>query len=83
MKPAWHDVIATLAEVTSAPAPELAKKQADARLRLLSRRAPTLVWSTDAELRLTSCLGVGLEGLDVDVTVPLPVPLFATARVKR
>ncbi|HEY7411363.1 MAG TPA: diguanylate cyclase [Vicinamibacteria bacterium] len=64
MKPAWHDVIATLAEVTSGPAPEVARKQTEARMRLLGRRVPTLVWSTDVDLRLTSCLGAGLEGLD-------------------
>jgi diguanylate cyclase (GGDEF)-like protein len=26
---------------------------------------PAIVWSTDAELRFTSCLGAGLEGLDL------------------
>ncbi len=78
MKPDWHDVIATLAEAQNGrgspgnghddphhASAEVARRQAEARVRLLARRVPTLVWSTDGELRVTSCQGAGLDGLEL------------------
>jgi len=40
-------------------------RRRDAHLRLLTEQMPAIVWSTDADLRFTSCLGAGLEGLDL------------------
>lgn len=39
--------------------------RSEARLRLILKQAPVLVWSTDAELRVTSAVGAGLGGLDL------------------
>ena len=39
------------------------ERRREAHLRLLTEKMPAIVWSTDAELRFTSCLGAGLEGL--------------------
>jgi diguanylate cyclase (GGDEF)-like protein len=41
------------------------QRRRDAHLRLLTEKMPAIVWSTDAELRFTSCLGAGLENLDL------------------
>jgi len=41
------------------------ERRREAHLRLLTEKMPAIVWSTDAELRFTSCLGAGLEGLDL------------------
>lgn len=40
-------------------------RRREAHLRLLTERMPAIVWSTDGELRVTSCLGAGLENLDL------------------
>jgi diguanylate cyclase (GGDEF)-like protein/PAS domain S-box-containing protein len=39
------------------------ERRREAHLRLLTEKMPAIVWSTDAELRFTSCVGAGLEGL--------------------
>ncbi|PYQ23715.1 MAG: GGDEF domain-containing protein [Acidobacteria bacterium] len=39
------------------------ERRREAHLRLLTEKMPAIVWSTDSELRFTSCLGAGLEGL--------------------
>src|SRR5688572_4190 len=41
------------------------QRRRDAHLRLLTEKMPAIVWSTDADLRVTSCVGAGLEGLDL------------------
>ena len=41
------------------------ERRREAHLRLLTERMPAIVWSTDTDLRFTSCLGAGLEGLDL------------------
>jgi diguanylate cyclase (GGDEF)-like protein len=41
------------------------ERRRDAHLRLLTEKMPAIVWSTDVELRFTSCLGAGLEGLNL------------------
>ena len=55
-------------EPRDASPPDGLKREArrrDAHLRLLTEKMPAIVWSTDVELRVTSCLGAGLEGLDL------------------
>jgi len=39
------------------------ERRPEAHLRLLTEKMPAIVWSTDTDLRFTSCLGAGLEGL--------------------
>ena len=41
------------------------ERRREAHLRLLTERMPAIVWSTDTDLRFTSCLGAGLEGLNL------------------
>ena len=41
------------------------ERRREAHLRLLTEKMPAIVWSTDTDLRFTSCLGAGLEGLDL------------------
>jgi len=38
--------------------------QSEARLRMILRQAPILLWSTDKELRVTSAMGGGFRSLD-------------------
>ena len=44
---------------------QLAVRQAEVRLRLLTTRVASLIWSTDADLRITSCAAMGMEGLEL------------------
>ena len=37
-----------------------ALRDGEARLRLLTRQMPAILWSTDATLRITSSLGAGI-----------------------
>ena len=39
------------------------ERRREAHLRLLTEKMPAIVWSTDTDLRFSSCLGAGLEGL--------------------
>jgi diguanylate cyclase (GGDEF)-like protein len=41
------------------------ERRREAHLRLLTEKMPAIVWSTDTDLRFTSCLGAGLQGLDL------------------
>jgi diguanylate cyclase (GGDEF)-like protein/PAS domain S-box-containing protein len=41
------------------------ERRREAHLRLLTEKMPAIVWSTDTDLRFTSCLGAGLEGLEL------------------
>lgn len=39
---------------------------ADARLRLLTAQIPAIIWTTDLQLRLTSCAGAALKALGLE-----------------
>ncbi len=45
--------------------PRREERRLEAHLRLLTEKMPAIVWSTDADLRFTSCVGAALEGLDL------------------
>ncbi len=41
-----------------------ARREEQARLRMLTEQMPAVIWSTDADFRITSSLGVGLSGIN-------------------
>jgi len=50
--------------------------QSEARLRLLLKQAPILLWTTDADLRVTSATGAGLVRLEALRDMPRGLTLY-------
>jgi two-component system, cell cycle sensor histidine kinase and response regulator CckA len=55
----------TIHDVTDRLEAEMAVRASEARLRLVLRRLPAVIWTTDRDLRLTSVEGSGLEALGI------------------
>ncbi len=51
--------------VTERKTVEAQLSQTEARLKMVLEQAPLLLWSTDRDLRVTSAMGAGLQGLDL------------------
>ena len=54
--------VATMRDISERRAAERADRESAARMRLILRQIPGMVWTTDRELRLTSLLGSVLSG---------------------
>jgi len=50
--------------------------QSEASLRMLTTQMPAVLWTTDAELRFTSSLGMGLNALDLRANQVVGMTLF-------
>lgn len=73
-----HDALALACALRNARAYGRAVQQMlqrDRQLRLLTTRWPVLLWTTDRELRFTSCYGAAFFGLDLDPRRLLGRPL--------
>ncbi|MBI3871939.1 MAG: PAS domain S-box protein [candidate division Zixibacteria bacterium] len=53
-----------------------ALRENEARLRLITEQIPTIIWTTDRELRFTSSLGAGLKSLDLRRNEAVGTTLF-------
>jgi PAS domain S-box-containing protein len=68
-------VCGQIAAAIEAKRAEDALRQSEARLRIAIQQVPAVLWTTDDELRFTSCLGAGLAGLGLvpNQVVGLPI----------
>lgn len=55
---------------------QTALRERDERLRLVIDQVPAVLWTTDADLRVTSCAGAGLESLDLEAAEIIGTTLY-------
>ncbi|UCH84000.1 MAG: PAS domain-containing protein, partial [Candidatus Latescibacterota bacterium] len=53
-------------DITDLMEAERELRDRDARLRLMVKQVPAIIWTTDNELRFTSSVGAGLDALNLD-----------------
>ena len=62
-------------DITRRKTIEKAPYEGEKRLQLLLRQLPAILWTTDADLRLTSTAGAGLHGLGLQANQGLGMPV--------
>lgn len=60
-----QSVIGSFTDITRRRQTEQSLRESEARLRLLAERVPAILWTADAQLRMTSGMGAGLAAVSV------------------